>query len=246
MDGPALRLLVRRCLIPRGALRAWRPTTRTDAFELEVLGLSLVEALRFWLERELEPRRRSRRWLAIGSTKPSTRAPSGAPPPRVPSREAPRHRHLRSARDRGRLRRAVRAERAARAHGAADDARRHGRGRPRGFLPTPLARGGGAVESALASTRRRKAIVEEALELCSAGAPATALLLGKVCWAEELDEEAYALLDAGYVGLVRPSLREVLAVHRAHRDPRVRRRARALARGPPLKWAMGPRCGGGK
>jgi len=79
---------------------------------------------------------------------------------------------------------------------------------------------GEALRKALASKGKRAAIVAEGLRLSKRGFPASALALGRACWADGKDDEAYALLDAAYAGLGRTLLREVLALHREHRDLR--------------------------
>lgn len=82
----------------------------------------------------------------------------------------------------------------------------------------PLSRTGADLAKALGGKAPPKRLVEEALALAAKGFPASALELGRHCWRRARDEAAYALLDAAYAGLGRPALREILAVHRAHRD----------------------------
>ena len=60
-------------------------------------------------------------------------------------------------------------------------------------------------------------MVEEARQALRDGFPGTALKLGKDLWATGWDQ-AFDLLDAAYGALERPILREVLRVHREHRD----------------------------
>jgi hypothetical protein len=184
-----------------------------DAFDLEVLGLSLGEALRFWLERghseAMANMARDRKHEAeyardlgsLASLRAKLRAIVTSDRPEIGGAYVARY-------ERRGLRERTSLQMTPEGMGVVAPAASY----------RPLSLAGEELSSALASARQRKAIVEEALELCSAGAPATALLLGKVCWAEELDEEAYTLLDAGYAGLGRPGLRETLAVHRANRD----------------------------
>jgi hypothetical protein len=81
-----------------------------------------------------------------------------------------------------------------------------------------LSRGGADLAKAIAGKAAPKRLVDEALALAAQGFAASALELGRHCWARRHDEAAYALLDAAYAGLGRPALREVLALHRAHRD----------------------------
>lgn len=64
-------------------------------------------------------------------------------------------------------------------------------------------------------------VVKKAHRALRRGFPGTALKLGKDLWAiggERHTEYAYELLDAAYAALGRDVLREVLRVHRAHRD----------------------------
>jgi len=61
------------------------------------------------------------------------------------------------------------------------------------------------------------AVVQEAREALRDGYPGTALKLGKDLWATGF-EEAWELLDAAYTALERPILREILRVHREHRE----------------------------
>ncbi|MFT3764991.1 MAG: DUF2228 domain-containing protein [Minicystis sp.] len=82
----------------------------------------------------------------------------------------------------------------------------------------PLSVDAGALGKTLTSKTKRRALVRETLALAEKGFPASALALGRQCWARGLDDEAYTLLDAAYAGLDRPLLREVLALHREHRD----------------------------
>lgn len=82
----------------------------------------------------------------------------------------------------------------------------------------PLSAMGDDLRKALAGKASKKRIVKEALALAEDGFPGGALIVGRWCWAKQLDDEAYTLLDAAYAGLDRPALREVLAVHRVHRD----------------------------
>lgn len=82
--------------------------------------------------------------------------------------------------------------------------------------PLPVA--GDELKETLASRTKRRKLCAQGLRLAKEGFPAAALELGRHCWAHGHDAEAYALLDAAYAGLARPLLREVLSLHRAHRD----------------------------
>jgi histone PARylation factor 1-like protein len=65
------------------------------------------------------------------------------------------------------------------------------------------------------------AVVEEARQALRDGFPATALKLGKELWplhGERKTAYAYELLDAGYAGLGREVLRQVLRTHGEHRE----------------------------
>ena len=82
----------------------------------------------------------------------------------------------------------------------------------------PLKLMGNALRNALETPAGRKKVVAEALALARRGFPASAVVAARYCWARDHHEEAYRLFDAGYAGLGRTGLRELAALHRAHRD----------------------------
>jgi hypothetical protein len=184
-----------------------------DAFEIEVPGRTLGEALRRWLERahagvlenlDYDPAHEAvyvKSLAGLARLRERLRTVCTRDRPEVGEAYLSRY-HLGAMRGRAALLETP--ERM----GVVAPAERH----------RPLSLAGPAMAAALAAPRRRQALVAEALELCRQGFPVAALALGRTCWARALDDEAYALLDAAYAGLDRAPLGEVLAVHRQHRD----------------------------
>jgi hypothetical protein len=85
----------------------------------------------------------------------------------------------------------------------------------------PLSRSDGELWPYLCESEDPADVVKEARQALREGFPGTALKLGKDLWAiggERHTEYAYELLDGAYAALGRQALREVLRVHRAHRD----------------------------
>jgi hypothetical protein len=88
-------------------------------------------------------------------------------------------------------------------------------------LYRPLKRNDDQLWSYLCDTEDPIEAVQEARQALGEGFPGTALKLGKDLWAvggERHNEYAYELLDAAYAALGRDVLREVLRVHRVHRE----------------------------